>query len=153
MLVRAYQHSDLPDVVRCFTQSVRIVTARYYDAQQIDTWAPLDADMASWSERLSRGGVFVADAERSVAGFVRVEPSGLIDLMYVDPAHVRRGVGTELLRAACAWAVANGAKRFEANVSLAARQFFEVAGFRVERDQAVEYKGVTFRNFRMAKEC
>jgi putative acetyltransferase len=69
----------------------------------------------------------------------------------VHPAHVRHGIGTELLGAACAWAVANGTRRFEANVSLAARPFFEAAGFRVERDQSVEYRGVTLRNFRMAR--
>jgi putative acetyltransferase len=151
VLMRAYQHADLNDVVRCFTESVRVIAARHYDAQQVDTWAPVDADLVSWRERLSHSGVFVADVQGGVAGFVRVEPSGLIDQIYVHPAHVRRGIGTELLCAGCAWAVANGAKRFEANVSFAARPFFEAAGFRVEREQSVEYKSVAFSNFRMVK--
>jgi hypothetical protein len=35
---------------------------------------------------------------------------------------------------------------------LAARPLFETVGFRVEREQSVEYKGVVFRNFRMVRE-
>jgi putative acetyltransferase len=150
--IRAFQPGDLAGVVRCFTESVRVIAARHYDARQIDTWAPLDPDLLSWRERLSTGCVLLAAARGDVAGFVRAEPAGLIDLIYVHPAHERRGIGTRLLAEACAWATANGAKRFEASVSFAARPLFEVAGFSVEREQIVEYKGVTFTNFRMAKQ-
>lgn len=148
-VIRPFEPSDLTAVVRCFTESVRVIAARYYDAQQIDTWAPVDADPVAWNARLSDDGVFVAEVQGAVAGFVRVEPDGLIDLMYVHPEYVRRGIGTQLLRAARSRAVDHGATHFAANVSLAAKPFFEAAGFRVEREQAVEYKSVTFRNFRM----
>lgn len=98
-----------------------------------------------------RGCVLVADVQGTVAGFVRAESGGLIDQIYVHPAHVRRGISLALLQAACSWAAANGARRFEADVSFAAKPLFEAAGFRVERAQSVEYKSVMFRNFRMAR--
>ena len=151
MAIRGFQPSDLAGVVRCFTASVREIAARYYEQPQIDAWAPLDPDMESWKERLARGCVLVADVEGAVAGFVRAESGGLIDQIYVHPAHQRRGIGLALLRAACSWAAGSGARLFEANVSFAARPLFEAAGFRVERAQSVEYKGVVFRNFRMTK--
>ncbi len=153
MVIRGFRDGDVADVVRCFTESVRTIAAPYYDARQIDTWAPLDANLVAWHERLSNGEVLVADVDGAVAGFVRVESSGYVDLLYVHPAHVRRGVGMALLRAACSWALANGAKRFDASVSLAARPFFEAAGFRVEREQLVEHKGVTFRNSLMTMDA
>ena len=129
-----------------------MIASRYYPAEQIAVWAPADPGVDSWRQRLSTGGVFVADVQGSVAGFVRAETTGLIDQLYVDPLHERRGIGKALLEAACSWSSGSGTGVFEANVSLAARALFEVAGFRVEREQSVEYRGVVFRNFRMKRE-
>jgi putative acetyltransferase len=109
--IRAFEDSDLVGVVRCFTESVRVIAARHYDAEQIEVWAPVEADLRSWRERLSRGSVCVAEVRGAVAGFVRVEPNGLVDLLYVHPAHARQGIGEELLRSACSWAANNGATR------------------------------------------
>jgi putative acetyltransferase len=152
MVIRAFQEGDLASVVNCFTESVRVVAARHYRGEQIEVWAPLEPDLDSWRGRLSSECVLIAEVQGAVAGFVRVERGGLVDLLYVGPTHERRGIGRALLNAACSWAAANGAKRFEANVSLAARPLFEAVGFRVEREQSVEYKGIAFRNFRMARE-
>jgi putative acetyltransferase len=132
---------------------VRVIAARYYEARQIDAWAPAEPDVVSWKERLSGGGVLLADVKGRVAGFARVESNGLIDLLYVHPAHERRGIGAALLDAACSWATGQGATQLEANVSFAAKPLFAAAGFRVERKQSVEYKGVAFRNLRMVKEA
>jgi putative acetyltransferase len=153
MIIRAFHEADLASVVKCFTESVRVTAARHYGLEQIEVWAPLEPDLDSWRGRLSSECVLVADVQGAVAGFVRVERSGFVDLLYVHPTHGRRGIGRELLNAACSWAAANGAKRFEASVSLAARPFFEAVAFRVEREQSVEYKGIVFRNFRMAREA
>lgn len=152
MVIRAFQDDDLASVVNCFTKSVRVIAARYYGGEQIEVWTPLEPDLDSWRGRLSSGCVLIAEVQRVVSGFVRIERSGLVDLLYVEPTHERRGIGRKLLNAACSWAAVNGAKRFEANVSLAARPLFEAVGFRVEREQSVEYKGVVFRNFRMVRE-
>jgi GNAT superfamily N-acetyltransferase len=129
-----------------------MIAARYYEGHQIDAWAPAEPNVESWKERLSSGCVLIADVEEAVVGFVRAEAGGLIDLIYVHPDHERRGIGAALLHAACSWVAANGANQCHANVSFAAKPLFEAAGFRVERAQSVEYKGVTFRNFLMAKE-
>jgi putative acetyltransferase len=75
----------------------------------------------------------------------------LVDLLYVHPEYARRGVGRELLEAACTWAVAHGARTLEAEVSIAARPLFEAAGFRVEREQYVVRSGVELRNFHMTR--
>jgi GNAT superfamily N-acetyltransferase len=77
----------------------------------------------------------------------------LVDLLYVQPEFGRHGVGRDLLGVACAWAVSRGARRLESDVSTAARPLFEAMGFRVEREQVVERRGVGFRNFRMARDA
>jgi putative acetyltransferase len=109
--------------------------------------------MEGWAKRLRTGGVFVADLNGTVAGFVRVEDNGCVDLLYVHPNHERRGVGRELLDVACSWAINHGARRLESEVSIAARPLFEAMGFPVEREQFVESRGVQFLNFRMTRDA
>jgi putative acetyltransferase len=152
VVVRIRRDADLHGVVRCFTESVHVIGARYYNSAQIAVWAPDNADEASWRTRLSTGMTWVADVGGAVTGFVRLEPVDFIDLLYVHPAYERRGIGTALLCEACSWAGAHGAERIEANVSLAAKPLFEALTFRVTREQSVEYKGIIFRNFRMARD-
>ena len=150
-MIRAYNDDDLEAAVSCFGQSVREIGARYYAPEQIAAWAPDSPDMEGWANRLRTGGVFVADEKGAIAGFVRVEDNGFVDLLYVHPEYARRGVGRELLKVACTWAVARGARKLESEVSIAARPLFEAMGFRVKREQFIERRGVGFRNFRMAR--
>jgi len=152
-MIRAYNDDDLEGAVTCFGESVREIGARYYAPEQIAAWAPDSPDMEGWANRLRTGAVFVFDANGAIAGFVRVEDNGFVDLLYVHPTHERRGVGRELLAAACSWAVSHGAHRLHSEVSAAARPLFEAMGFRVESEQCVERRGVRFLNFRMSRDA
>jgi putative acetyltransferase len=146
-----YRDDDLEAAVSCFGQSVRAIGARYYAPEQIAAWAPDLPDMAGWAKRLRAGRTFVADVNNAIAGFVRVEDNGFVDLLYVHPDYERRGIGRELLQVACSWATSHGAHRLESDVSIAARPLFELLGFRVESEQSVERDGVRFQNFRMTR--
>jgi len=151
MRIRAFEHADLAQVVSCFTESVRVTASLDYDSRQIDVWAPIDPNLDAWHKRLAGGDSWVADVQGVVTGFVRIEPNGLIDLLYVHPLHARVGIGGELLRFACSTAAKHGARQLEANVSLTARPLFQKAGFRVEEERHFDYKGVAFCNFRMMR--
>lgn len=151
VVIRTYIDNDLEAVVSCFGRSVREIGARYYAPDQIAAWAPESPNMHAWANHLRGGGVFVADVDGDIAGFVRVKAGGFVDLLYVHPDYARRGVGRELLKVACSWAVARGARKLKSEVSIAARPLFEAMGFRVEREQFVRRRGVGFRNFRMAR--
>ncbi|MFA7388277.1 MAG: GNAT family N-acetyltransferase [Thiohalobacteraceae bacterium] len=153
MLIRAYRASDLETVLDCFARAVRETGALYYSAAQIAAWAPETPDLDAWARRLGTGGVFVAEADGLLAGFVRADADGLIDLLYVHPHRLRRGVASALLTAGCDWARAQGARRFETQASRAARPFFIAKGFRVEREQSVERNGVSLRNYLMIKDA
>lgn len=51
-----------------------------------------------------------------------------IDLLFVEPSHMRKGIGTALMR----WALAQGADTLTVNEENAgARRFYERFGFRV----------------------
>jgi putative acetyltransferase len=152
-MIRPYTDNDLEAVVSCFTRSVRGIAARYYGGEQVAVWAPDSPDMSGWADRLRRGGVFVAEIDAVVAGFVRVEESGYVDLLYVHPDCERRSIGRQLLEIACNWAASRGAQRLESEVSIAARPLFEALGFRIDHEQTVERRGVRFTNFRMSRQA
>ena len=151
MAVRNYEPNDLRTIVAVFQRSVREVARRDYSHAQVAVWAPEPADFGVWAKRLATGGVFVSCREDQLAGFARIDATGEVDLLYVDPQFQRQGVATELLGSLVAWAERNALTRLAANVSITARPFFEHAGFRMLRSQTVERSGVTFDNFRMER--
>ncbi len=147
--VRCYTDADLPAVLAVFQGSVHAIAGRDYTPAQTAAWAPDPPDRAAWAERLTGGGVFVAEYNGRIAGFARIDDCGRVDLLYVDPAHQRRGVGRALLQRVTAWGVTRGRQLLTAEVSITARPFFERAGFRVIGPQTVERRGVRLQNFRM----
>lgn len=150
-MIRRYRPEDLEVVVVCFTRSVRTIGARDYAREEIAAWAPDPPDMSGWPARLASGGVFVAELDGALAGFVRIEATGYIDLLYVDPSRERMGIGRSLLEHAFRWAIAQGARGLEADVSRSARPLFETLGFRLESAQAAVRGGVALENFRMSR--
>jgi putative acetyltransferase len=150
-VVREYDPNDLPAVVALFERSVHQIACRDYTPAQLAAWAPERPDLDAWARRLSTGGVFVSEREDRLAGFARIDESGELDLLYVDPLLERQGVAAELFDSVAAWSRRNGIVQLTANVSITARPFFERMGFRVLQSQVVEREGVRLENFRM--EC
>jgi putative acetyltransferase len=150
-VVRDYEPNDLPAVVALFERSVHQIACRDYTPAQLAAWAPERPDLDAWARRLSTGGVFVSEREDRLAGFARIDESGELDLLYVDPLLERQGVAAELFDSVAAWSRRNGIVQLTANVSITARPFFERMGFRVLQSQVVEREGVRLENFRM--EC
>jgi putative acetyltransferase len=149
MDVREYTPGDLVAVVALFQRSVRRINSGDYSPAQIAAWAPEFPDLAAWSRRLADGGVFVCERDGEMAGFVRVDAGGCLDLLYVHPELQRQGAGRALCERAASWASSRGLRRLEAQVSITARAFFERLGFRMLGPQLVERGGMSFRNFRM----
>lgn len=130
MIIRLYQTADLENVVACFTHAVREIGERYYTPRQIGAWAAASSKPA-WRKRLETGGVFVAEINENLAGFMRIEEPSYVDLLFVSPQFQRRWVGGKLLQTACRWARDKGASKLWSDVSLAARPLFESIGLRL----------------------
>lgn len=150
-MVREYRQGDLEAVVALFGRSVHKVASRHYSPVQIAAWAPRIPDWPAWSRSLAEGAVFVCERKGRIAGFIRMEDNGYLDLLYVDPDFQRQGVARELLDRVLAWASDQCISRISSDVSITARPFFEQAGFRVVTPQIVEWNGASFHNFRMER--
>lgn len=152
MTIRRYFPEDAPALAALFARTVRAVNAADYSPEQVEAWVAGVHDFVPWRERLGRATTLVAEHAHGVAGFATLESGGYLDLLFVDPAHLRNGVATRLLAALIAHPNSIGLRRIETEASITARPFFERRGFRVVREQEVEQRGVKFRNCLMVRE-
>ncbi|MCB1378884.1 MAG: GNAT family N-acetyltransferase [Alphaproteobacteria bacterium] len=147
--IRPYDADDLDHVITIFQRAIREVASKDYDAAQIAAWSAVDRQ--EWADhRLSRP-TWVAEMDGRPAGFTDFEADGHLDMMFVHPDFLRRGVATALLRLVETAARAQGTTRIFTEASITARPFFLRRGFRLVAAQAVRCNGQTLTNFRMEK--
>ena len=148
-VIRRYEAADLDAVMSVFLRSVRGVASRDYDAGQIEAWAQVDRDV--WSRRRLDRPTWVALIDDVIAGFIDLEGSGHIDMLFVDPACQRRGVASVLLDTVENAARVQRLAVLDTDASITARPFFEKHGFQIVRSQEVALRGQRLTNFRMEK--
>ena len=151
MFVRLYKDSDFEPVVTLFTNTVRHVNTQHYSAEQIAAWAPYPPDMNRWRERLAGLTLWVAESDDCIIGFCGLGADGHVDLLYTDHHFQRQGVARSLYQQVEAEAHARGVQRLFTEASITARPFFEKMGFKILREQQVEFRGVIFKNYAMEK--
>ncbi len=147
MVFRRYRPSDCAEVAALFYDTVHAVNAADYTSEQLDAWAPRDADLAEWDRRLGANLSLVAVEGDRLVGFGDIDKTGYLDCLYVHAGFQRRGVATGLCDRLEA-AVTDG---IETHASITARPFFEGRGYRVITEQTVERRGVLLKNYVMKK--
>ncbi|MFK4448771.1 putative acetyltransferase [Caballeronia udeis] len=148
-VIRRYEAADLDAVLSVFLRSVRDVASRDYDAGQIAAWAQADPDV--WARRRLDRPTWVALIDDVITGFTDLESNGHIDMLFVDPACLRRGVASTLLDTVENAARAQRLAALHTDASITARPFFETRGFQAIRSQVVALRGQRLTNFRMEK--
>lgn len=152
MRIRPYQPENCAAVIRLFYQTVHIINARDYTPSQLDAWAPAHADVHRWQSSLIGQTTYIAeDVSGHIVGFGNIDTQGLLDCLYVHHAYQRQGIATALLAKLELQARAQGCTRIMTHASLTAQPFFAHHGFRVEKQQIVERKGIRMPNFIMIK--
>lgn len=151
LVIRPALESDFGAIGRVFHDAVHRIARGDYTEEQVRAWSPGELDAEHWQRRTAQLEVRVAVLEGVVAGFIGFSHRGYIDLLYVRPEFVRRGIGRTLLleaerilgqlKVGTAWTEA----------SLTARAFFQTMSYRTVREQTVCCGGVELRNYRMEK--
>jgi putative acetyltransferase len=149
--VRLATPADAAAIWPVHVASIREVCAGAYTPEQIEAWAgPKRPE--NYVRAMDRGEqLWVAeDDSRWIVGFARLDRDVLMGL-YVAPAALRRGIGSALLRAAEAHALASGVETLRLNATLNAVAFYAsqgyVAGERISRAMG----GVDVPSIRMSK--
>ncbi|MEX2451410.1 MAG: GNAT family N-acetyltransferase [Rhodospirillales bacterium] len=152
--IRRYRDEDPDDTeatARIFFDAVHLGATAHYDAAQRNAWAPEIPETPAWRARLKPQTVLVAERGGAIVGFMTLTRDGRIDLAYVAPDMIGRGVAKRLYDAILAEALEAGLKKLTAHASRQARPFFERQGWRAVRRRTVTRNGVALTNFAMER--
>ncbi len=152
MQARLYMPTDLEEVVQLFYDSVHGVCANDYTSEQLDAWAPRNADVYRWEASLNKNHTLVVEDNGIIVGFGNIGESGYVDRLYVKQSHLHQGVATLILDHLEKYAKAKGYTFMDTAASITARPFFEARGFVVIQSQFVERRGVRLRRYLMEKQ-
>ena len=149
--IRLFRPDDSASLAQIFFDAVREGSKNYYNNEQRRAWAPKAPDGPDWLARLSSQVVYVAEQDDSIAGFMTLQSDGCIDLAFVVPDQIGRGVAYQLYAAILAHAKSTGSGKLTAHASHLARPFFERQGWTVIKEQSVVVRDVSLTNFVMEK--
>lgn len=149
--LRPLMAEDADTVAAIFHDGVLNGTAPHYSEEERQAWAGPRPDPERWRDRIGGAVGLMAEIDGEPVGYMTLVMPGCIDLAFVRAAHAGQGIGGALLEALTGIARAGGASELTADVSLAARPFFERHGFSVVREQTVVRRGVALRNIAMRK--
>ena len=196
--IRPYRPADAAATMAVFRDAVIHLAAADYSAEQIAVWAGRTGTIEQWNARRTAVHTWVAvdrgaadghlrrwdcdgDCTDSgaVVGFINVDDSGYIDMLFVAPHCARQGVATALLGAVERFAAARGTEgsaedgtgydagrgirrsaegctgegigELRVHASITARPFFERHGFRVVAIRHPHIGRVAFVNYLMVR--
>jgi len=151
VVLRPSRPGDLEQIATLFHDSVHQVAGADYNARQLDAWAPPGFDRSRWQDRLAGEEVVVAEFAVGLAGFCAWTGQGYLDLLFVHPSCLRRGVATALLAEAEQFLRAHQVARVHTQASITAQPFFLRQGYRLVQHQTVHVRGVDLPNAVMEK--
>lgn len=148
--VRPYALQDCACCWRVFFDAVQTGAQDHYDQAQRDAWCasvpePTDENCA----RLAEAATFVAQADSAIVGFMSLQKNGHLDMAFVAPDHMGRGVAAALYDSVLHSARAQGQTRLTTDASHLARRFFARKGWREIKAETVTRAGVSLMRFRM----
>jgi len=149
--IRAFEPDDAAALARIYFESVHSGTVDHYDAAQRRAWADNVPETGAWRDRLQSQTTFVADIGARSVGFMTPDAGGHIDLAFVAPDVIGRGIAKALYDRIETEALRLGLKRLDTAASHLARPFFERQGWGVVREQSVMRRSVSLTNFVMEK--
>lgn len=149
-MIREYTSGDARATLDVFERAILVTARSFYAPDQLRAWVGTRGPDQWNAQRLAQH-TLVADEGGRVIGFLGYDDTGLVDMLFVDPGHARRGIGTSLLDAALTDIADRDVPEARTWASLAARPFFEHHGFVVVRPHVAVVSGVALDNVLMRR--
>lgn len=151
--LRNAEITDAPQLADVFYRAVHAIAEQDYRTEEKQAWAPEpdEDNKRRWQQRIVDQKPFVALLGDQLAGFVSIDPNGLIDLLYVDPDLQNKGIGNALYRQVVNEALSFGLKELSVNASKAAQTFFAARGFNDVQNTQTSRNGVVLEWAQMYK--
>jgi putative acetyltransferase len=150
--LRPYLPADARRLAQLFRASVETLAAEDYDADQRAAWVGDADDEAAFGARLGSALTLVALLDGAIAGFASLQDNKILDMLYVHPDCVGRGVGAALVDALEKLAAGRGAERMTVEAADSARDFFLRRGYVPQSRNTRIIRGQWLGNTSMTKE-
>lgn len=147
--IRDFEADDTSQTADVFYEAVHVGAKDVYDEKQRKAWAPKRPDLSSWEERKTAQTSKVALLDTDVVGFMTLTSEGKIDLAFVIPDAMGKGVAGKLYASLLRDAKSAGHRQLTTEASHLARSFFEKRGWHVVKQQTVIRSDVALTNFLM----
>lgn len=147
--IRDYRPVDAVPLAKLFYDCVHRVNSRDYSAEQLEAWAPKEANLDAWRTRFNNRIAIVPESDAKFAGFADMTPTGHLDRLFVSADHQRLGVGRMLVDELKLRASELGIAEMSTDASITARPFFADQGFMVVCEQMVSCRGQSLTNYKM----
>jgi N-acetylglutamate synthase-like GNAT family acetyltransferase len=133
--IRRAKQVDKGAIWQVHVRAIKEVCKTHYSERELKMWTEvLKPDR--YEEQIGKGPFYVAVEDETIIGFGNLnKKSGEIEALYVDPEHLRQGVGIKILQALENEALDSGLKRLCLTSSLNAVGFYEMAGYRPQRQK------------------
>ncbi|WP_413876203.1 GNAT family N-acetyltransferase [Albidovulum sp.] len=148
--VRPYRAADRPAVAGVFYRAVHQGAAARYDDAQRRAWAPSPEPDRDEPDKLLSQWCWVAEDGRGIIGFMSLAPSGYLDMAFVLPEVMGKGVADALYAALISRARAEGLGLLTVRASHLARSFFERHGWHLDAADNLEADGQVYETFLMS---
>ena len=131
--LRPFLPTDAKRCIAIFRASIEEMGSEDYSEDQCEAWKARADDAAAFATRLSDALTLIASQDGADVGFASLKGKSELDMIYVDPAYSRRGIGAALVDALSRLAEARGAESVISDVSDTAKPLFERQGFVAQR--------------------
>lgn len=149
--IKQATQSDLDTIIQLFSDTIGVVNAKDYSAEQIRVWKGGASKKEKWLKKISEQYFLIAEIDNMLAGFGSITHDGYLDFMYVSKDHQGRGVASEIYNSLEKFVVKKRIDKIVSDVSITAKPFFEKQGFELLQEQQVAIDGVKLRNYKMQK--
>ena len=147
MIIRKYQQKDCKEITELFYNTVHNINKKDYTKEQLEVWAPVNADLEKWNKSLTEHYSLVAVEKGIITGFADMDETGYLDRLYVHKDYQKKGIATAL----CDKLEARAFEKIVTHASITAKPFFEKRGYKVIKEQQVLREGLLLTNYVMEK--
>ncbi|MCX6155845.1 MAG: GNAT family N-acetyltransferase [Candidatus Kapabacteria bacterium] len=152
MEIRGASIEDIEEIKNLFRETVISVNSKDYNNEQISIWADFSNDSDLWNKRIVDEYFFVSEENNKILGFCSMTESGNLDMLYVHKDFQGKGVASVLMNELFENSNFLGINKIVSEVSISAKTFFIKHGFKEIKENQSDLKGMSFKNYIMAKE-
>ena len=149
--LRPFLPADTPVLAAILTAAVEELTGDDYSRDQQEAWASVADDEEAFGKKLAGELTLIATLRSAPVGFASLKGKEQIDMLYVHPGAVGKGVASALCDALERLAGARGAKSLTVDASDNAQEFFKKRGYVAKQRNSVTVNGEWLANTTMQK--